>query len=93
MNVRTSYFERGKGGGGALVLVVDAEPAAEVDVLEVEALLLDLLHKLHHYLRGVLEDAHLRPKAPQNQRCVGQRQGRSSRVPPLVYLGPVRHGR
>lgn len=41
------------------MIVIDAEAAAKVDVLEVEAIFLDLLHKADHDFCRIPEDTHL----------------------------------
>ena len=51
--VHTAFFI------SAPVMIVDAQATTDVEVLEVEALLSDLLHKLHHEDCGVPEDVHL----------------------------------
>ena len=43
----------------SLVLVVDAKAAADVEVCELEALLVDLLDEVSHDERCVAEDVHL----------------------------------
>lgn len=46
-------------------MVVDAEAAADVEVLGLEAFGADLLDKSNHDLRGVPEDVHLCDGGPQ----------------------------
>ena len=47
------------------MVVVDAEPAADVQVAQVEALVADLAHEAHHDLRRVAEDGDARDGAAQ----------------------------
>ena len=47
------------------MVVVNAEAAADVEVLQIKALVADLAHKAHHDLGRVAEDCHARDCAPQ----------------------------